>query len=490
MSAAPGDPATAETRALFDALLTGKTDVALALLQGPGAAQLAHAGPAGFSSLHAAVVGRLKDVGAASQLLELGATPTPALGGLPCPFAGKNGRIPPRTQQLLTLLLQHGANCLSVAPNSWSFGPRPQSFLRRYEQTGLASHLLAYLEAQRTAGTLRLGGVAEARELVQVAQLARHCTLLAHALHSWGRRLAAEPAAGQLAPEDAALLGQLLRYALELPAAKAIPLVRAMLASGLPLLACTPAPERARLLARAALHSNAVRRALPPLLHAAGCPLTMETLLLAIRELAPVALAALLALGRPAVDSRPLHHDYSCPIHALLRRIVSRSQSVPGPCAGTRGAWERRQAIRVLETLLAAGYRPTVYRDQALPSFLLRGSTRVLPAFDPFDFHHLDSLDERLVFLARGGTWTPATHHLWPDAFKAAARILLLAASSAGVKPAAEAAPGGSSSKRRRRGRGAAKARPRFQHGWLAALPAGAVMHILKLSALPMSAWL
>ena len=43
-------------------------------------------------------------------------------------------------------------------------------------------------------------------------------------------------------------------------------------------------------------------------------------------------------------------------------------------------------ALRVVEALLAAGYRPTVWRNVAPPAFLHRGS-QVLEVFDPFDFH-------------------------------------------------------------------------------------------------------
>ena len=157
--------------------------------------------------------------------------------------------------------------------------------------------------------------------------------------------------------------------------------------------------------------------------------------------------------------------------------------------------------LRVVEALLAAGYRPTVYRGVAPPPFLGRGSG-VLEVFDPFDFHTpglglrqarrwplcmhcyhaagwlalCASLRRatvegtsatapipacRLLFTARvGGTlWSPATHHLCPDPFKAATRALLLAAGR----------PTGSS--------------PRANH--LAALPQGVLLHVLQLAAEP-----
>ena len=41
----------------------------------------------------------------------------------------------------------------------------------------------------------------------------------------------------------------------------------------------------------------------------------------------------------------------------------------------------------MVEALLAAGYRPTVYRNVAPPAFLELGGSQVLEAFDPFSFH-------------------------------------------------------------------------------------------------------
>jgi hypothetical protein len=73
--------------------------------------------------------------------------------------------------------------------------------------------------------------------------------------------------------------------------------------------------------------------------------------------------------------------------------------------------------------------------------------------------------------MTRGRVWSPATHHHWPDGFKAVARILLLAANR-GVGSAGSTAGGRSS---------------RLP---VAALPAAVLPHILQQAALPMSAWL
>ena len=81
----------------------------------------------------------------------------------------------------------------------------------------------------------------------------------------------------------------------------------------------------------------------------------------------------------------------------------------------------------------------------------------------------------RLVFVARSGGWSPATHYHWPDAFKAATNTLLLAGSlTLGTGTGNVAASRG--------------ARP--APAGLAALPADVLLRILQLAAAPMSAWL
>jgi hypothetical protein len=122
-----------------------------------------------------------------------------------------------------------------------------------------------------------------------------------------------------------------------------------------------------------------------------------------------------------------------------------------------------------------------------------------MPCLVPFKGMHVPAHETfrpaacRLVFVARGGTWSRATHHHWPDAFKAAARTLLLAGSR----------PSGA-------GRGACSGGGRLLPAvnsttdreespapagdssclTLAALPADALRLIVQLAAAPMSAWL
>ncbi|KAL4431409.1 hypothetical protein ABPG75_006665 [Micractinium tetrahymenae] len=553
--AAPGAAPSPQTRALFDALLAGDTEAALALLQGPEAAQLAHTGPAGFTSLHAAVAGRggadalaallaagaplegklsttlfwpswhdnhgqpgaleqlqpfvsagsldalqarcssvrgdmtlgstplalavrLREVASARRLLQLGAAPNAGFAGLSSSSFIKPGHVAPVVRQLLSLLLQHGANCLLSSPYSISF-------LNLHGWSGLEGALLSHLERQRTAGTLHLGSTAEVFELAKGAVRAGHCPLLGHALGCLEQRLGAAPEEPlvALAPAHARPLGWLLLEALDQPASKAVPALQALLASPLPCVASATACSRCPLLGRAASHGRAVREAVLPLLRQAGASLAMADVLYAVQARSSAALAALLAYGIPAVDMlqpgvpvREHSPAYSCPVQELLRQSTC-------PALNAQSRWE---VTRMLEMLLAAGYRLTVYHDVAPPAFLGRGS-QVLPVFDPLDFHP-GNLEDPLVFLARGGTWSPAEHHRWPDAFKAAARTLLLACSAAGAQPLADAAVGGS--KRRRRRGHAAGDIPTVRGGRLAELPAGVLLRVVELAATPMSAWL
>ncbi len=70
----------------------------------------------------------------------------------------------------------------------------------------------------------------------------------------------------------------------------------------------------------------------------------------------------------------------------------------------------------------------------------------------------------RLMHIVKGGSWSPATHRLWPPKFKAALRTCLLA----GQRPAS----------------------PDSEACGLGALPPGVLLHIFHLAALPMTPWL
>ena len=168
----------------------------------------------------------------------------------------------------------------------------------------------------------------------------------------------------------------------------------------------------------------------------------------------------------------------------------------------------------MLEALWAAGYRPAVYRQARLPAFLHPApDAPALAELDPlalYDAAHpqhaqLHSLVpgwywrlrqprdpeamQRLLFLARtGGAWRPATHRHWPPAFQQATRALLLCAAAG--SSSASAAEGA-----RRVTRAAARGRRQQRASseaarLLGALPAGVLLHVLKLAAEPLSTWL
>ena len=166
--------------------------------------------------------------------------------------------------------------------------------------------------------------------------------------------------------------------------------------------------------------------------------------------------------------------------------------------------------------LREAGYRPAVFHNMAPPWFLRLGNTPVARP-DPFDHYspHVSPrqalpllllllllrmaataaadagmrmdlpatphrpcptlrfarnicmcLLRRALFVAKGGSWSPATHRLWPDSFKAAVRTMLLAASGSGKRS------GGGSG----------------QLNLLAVLPPDALQRVIELAS-PLSAW-
>jgi hypothetical protein len=93
----------------------------------------------------------------------------------------------------------------------------------------------------------------------------------------------------------------------------------------------------------------------------------------------------------------------------------------------------------------------------------------------------------RLLFVARGGTWSPSNHRLWPAAFKASIRTLLLCSNSSeggknNTEKLAPAASDGSD--------GCSDGGDGSSDVCLASLPADALLRIIHLAAAPMSAWL
>ncbi|PSC74703.1 peptidyl-prolyl cis-trans isomerase CYP65 [Micractinium conductrix] len=416
--------------------------------------------------------GCLKDVRSARVLLEAGADPN-AGGSSSTPMCflrgGRQGLVAPATRQLLGLLLRHGADCLRIEGHSL------YSFLWHFVNSGLGTSLLAHLERQRAAGTLQLASVATALQLLDGAITAGHLPLFSHALAAL-QGLAAAPggqptAAGgragaqqlQLAPPEFYVFRNTLLAAVHSAHASAPQIARTLLSCQLALDLARQQPRcLPDLLVEVLRCSRRMREAALPLLAAAGVSPRDALLAATHGDVEPDALAALLALGSPAVDTSAVtaevgrHASYSCLIHRLLHL-----GNVPHVWSGGDDClrWEavqRWEQMRRLELLLEAGCRPTVWHNVAPPAFLGRGDAP-LPVLDPFDFHEQGVVDSRLGFIARGGTWSLATHHRWPEAFKAAARTLLLAASSAGAQAAAERHGGGAAAecaaKRRRRQR-------------------------------------
>lgn len=99
-----------------------------------------------------------------------------------------------------------------------------------------------------------------------------------------------------------------------------------------------------------------------------------------------------------------------------------------------------------------------------------------------------------MLFVAQGGSWSQDSHCFWPDGFKAAARAFLLSAHVSAT--ALHGAPSGPQTRARR------KQWPRAlsptavadggsrQGSCLGNLPSEVVLHILCLTATPMSSWL
>lgn len=85
---------------------------------------------------------------------------------------------------------------------------------------------------------------------------------------------------------------------------------------------------------------------------------------------------------------------------------------------------------------------------------------------------------------AEGGSWSPATHHYWPDAFKHALHALPLAANR--TSGGACTSSGGSSTST---GGGSGSPAAVAQQATLACLPPGILLHIASLAAAPMSTW-
>ena len=78
-----------------------------------------------------------------------------------------------------------------------------------------------------------------------------------------------------------------------------------------------------------------------------------------------------------------------------------------------------------------------------------------------------------VLFVARGGSWSPETHHHWPERFKATARALLITAHATASRQRAVEGDGSEPA-----------------GCCLGDLPPGVLLHILRLAATPLARWL
>ena len=308
--------------------------------------------------------------------------------------------------RMAALLLQHGASCLWTAYHGVGF-----------EDPSFEALLLTHLEHQCCTGQLELGSAAQAAELLLVAVWPNREQLLTFSLGilemHW--RVAGRPPT----EDEAECFQEILRAAIRLDSAAVL---QAVLASSLPLVLNPPQLFRAPLLWAALRWDNIAK---VQLLHRAGARVAANTLLVLIDRSSKHAVAGLLSAGRPAVDvSQPSLEvvgtvSYSGPIHRALHHLVRLHggsacawacqqipaarlgrRRLPGVCTGLNispsagAALQAKQiplayegsTLHLVELLLAAGCRPTVYRHTAPPPFLHRGS-EVLEVFDPFDYY-------------------------------------------------------------------------------------------------------
>jgi hypothetical protein len=270
---------------------------------------------------------------AVRTLLELGADISP--GGEPALHALYDSKgLDASRIGIAEALLQQGADCLLPFDHGDSLLVRllgEEAADTPPSDVELAC--LSHLERQRAAGQLELGSTERAAQLLEAAILASHPQLLQYGISSLEVLLAAEggaPAAGH-----AFSLRAILRAAIYADRRSSPSSLQALLASRLPFELGQGFPGAPSLLANAALaeHSAAAK---VQLLLQAGVHLTAADLLCLIERrlfkkfnrFEPPALATLLSVGMPAVDtSQPSqslngHTGFSCPIHRALHIMV------------------------------------------------------------------------------------------------------------------------------------------------------------------------
>ncbi|PRW44441.1 leucyl phenylalanyl-tRNA-- transferase [Chlorella sorokiniana] len=132
------------------------------------------------------------------------------------------------------------------------------------------------------------------------------------------------------------------------------------------------------------------------------------------------------------------------------------------------------QYLTLLEPLLGAGYRPAVYENVHISRD--GGPATLVPHFDPIQEDaglDLDGCNKYLWLAIQRPDWSPAQHHRFPPAFRAAARGLLLSSHRWGSASAAAGAE-------------EAAGLPSSAH--LGALPRDVLLKVLCMAAYPLSA--
>ncbi|GAB4815884.1 hypothetical protein N2152v2_002930 [Parachlorella kessleri] len=184
--------------------------------------------------------------------------------------------------------------------------------------------------------------------------------------------------------------------------------------------------------------------------------------------------------------------SYSDTCVALLLKLG------PLPVDLSRRVWNRRKddtrVLRTLEALLAAGHRPTVYRDVRL-----QPGAQPVAVFDPIieqPFLFSRTNVDRWLWLALGGEgWTFATHQQQPPMLKLAYQAVLLSAACSQKAQRVQAQGTDTSPHKLQRLAAAGSATSKAStiscsSAVLGCLPNELLLHVLRLAARPLSAWL
>ena len=271
-------------------------------------------------------------------LLELGADPN--AGGTAGPLALLEPHLSHASRsQLATLLLQHGADCLlpaciDVHASSTSFSLLSEC-ASRPETRSFAGILLSHLERQRAAGQLQQGSAMRAGQLLLGAALCWHARLFNHGLHCLEAHLGAA-AGGDVTTEIADVLRDVLFAVVQDSRHDSPASLQQLVCSRLPLDLAAINWNHRSLMVDAVLARGGTADTKLQLLHRAGAQVTAADLAIVVDTPSLPAVAALLLIGRPAVDTSEPAHDsfyktsYSCPLHRALHSQVCVASLGPG----------------------------------------------------------------------------------------------------------------------------------------------------------------